>query len=113
MSLDITLKNNYCKHCNRSDEVYEDNITHNLGKMAEEAGIYKILWRPEEIGAKKAINIIVSLQIGLETLKTDPKRFKQFNAEDGWGKYENFVSFVEKYLVACKENPEAIIEVSR
>ena len=33
---------------------YSANITHNLGKMAEEAGIYKHLWRPEEIGITKA-----------------------------------------------------------
>jgi hypothetical protein len=26
--------------------VYNANITHNLGKMAEKAGLYETLWRP-------------------------------------------------------------------
>lgn len=32
-----------------SSEVYEANITHNLNKMAQEAGIYTALWRPSEL----------------------------------------------------------------
>lgn len=30
-----------------------------------------------------------------------------------WGHYEGLVSFVERYLNACIENPEAIVKVSR
>lgn len=32
-----------------SNEVYSANITHNLGRMAAEAGIYEALWRPGEL----------------------------------------------------------------
>jgi hypothetical protein len=42
----------------RSNEVYSANITHNLGKMADEAGVYEALWRPEEIGVKTAFDLI-------------------------------------------------------
>jgi hypothetical protein len=31
-----------------SETVYSANITHNLGKMAEEAMLYNCLWRPDE-----------------------------------------------------------------
>jgi hypothetical protein len=37
-------------------EVFDYNITHNLGEMAKAAGIYMELWRPEEIGIIKANN---------------------------------------------------------
>ena len=37
MSLDVTLRDD------AGDELYRRNITHNLGKMAQEAGIYKCL----------------------------------------------------------------------
>ena len=40
------------------EQMYEANITHNLGKMTVEAGIYKALWRPEEIEAVYAKDII-------------------------------------------------------
>jgi len=32
-----------------SEEIYSANITHNLGKMANKAGIYEALWRPGEL----------------------------------------------------------------
>ena len=96
-----------------NEEVYWANITHNLGKMAGEAGIYEALWRPKEIGKAKASEIVEILEKGLADLKSRPKHFETFNSPNGWGMYEDFVTFVEKYLEACKEYPDAIIEASR
>lgn len=95
------------------ETVYDANITHNLGKMAGEAGIYEALWRPEEIGKEKASEIVELLEKGLSDLKERPDYFEQFNASNRWGLYKHFVQFVEKYLEACKEYPDAKIEVSR
>jgi hypothetical protein len=53
------------------------------------------------------------LEAGLAKLKADPAHFAKFNAENGWGLYEHFVPFVENYLAACKEHPEAEVSVSR
>jgi hypothetical protein len=94
-----------------SCEVYSANITHNLGAMAKEAGIYKHLWCPEEIGITKAHELIIPLTNGLHKLKNDPAKFQAFNAKNGWGLYEHFVPFVERYLNACKEYPESTISV--
>ena len=107
MSLDVYLEEV------RPSEVYWANITHNLGKMAGEAGIYEALWRPEEIGITKAGQLIEPLQAGLAKLKADPAHYEQFNAPNGWGLYKHFVPFVEKYLAACEENPDATVRVSR
>jgi len=95
------------------EQVYWANITHNLGEMASEAGIYESLWRPEEIGKTKASEIIELLEKGLSDLKARPEHFETFNSPNGWGMYKHFVPFVEDYLKACKEYPDAIIEVSR
>lgn len=107
MSLDV-----YLTHT-QPTTVYDANITHNLGKMADEAGIYKHLWRPDEIGITKAEQLIEPLRSGLALLKSDPERFKKFDAENGWGLYIHFVPFVEKYLQACEEYPDAEVSVSR
>jgi hypothetical protein len=96
-----------------NETVYDANITHNLSEMAFEAGIYEALWRPEEIGKTKASEIIELLEKGLTDLKVRPKHFDKFNSPNGWGMYEHFVPFVEKYLNACKEFPNAEISVSR
>lgn len=93
--------------------VYSANITHNLNKMADAAGIYRHLWRPEELGITKAKELIEPLHNGLEKLKEDPARFDQLNPSNGWGTYAGLVSFVENYLAACIKHPEAIIRVSR
>lgn len=107
MSLDVALV------AVRPVDVFEWNVTHNLNKMAAEAGLYKALWYPEELNYKYGRDLIAPLSAGLTLLKSDPERFKKFNPENGWGNYEGLVRFVEKYLDACEENPEAEIWVSR
>lgn len=95
------------------ERVYSANITHNLGRMAREANIYMALWRPEEIGITHAHQLIEPLTAGLELLRSDPVHYKQFNPENGWGNYDNLVSFTEQYLEACEEYPQAEVGVSR
>jgi len=93
--------------------IYSSNITHNLGKMASEAGLYAYLWRPDENGITEAAQLIGPLKTGLELLRSDPGRFKTFNPENGWGDYDGLVNFVVAYLAACEEFPFASVEVSR
>lgn len=107
MSLDVTLT------AVRETSVFDYNITHNLETMAKEAGIYKHLWRPEEIGITMAKQLIEPLTTGLELLRSDPERFKKLNPENGWGSYTGLVDFVEQYLIACRKNPDGVISVSR
>ena len=95
------------------DEVYERNITHNLNKMAGEAGIYKHLWSPGELGITKAGELIDPLREGLALLKSDPERFKAFNPTNGWGNYDGLVNFVEEYQAACVRYPAAEIGISK
>ena len=97
----------------RKRTVYSANITHNLNKMADAAGIYMHLWRPEEIGITKAAQLIIPLREGVNRLNADPVKFRQYNSPNGWGMYEHFVPFVEQYLAACEENPDAEVSVSR
>lgn len=105
MSLDISLVRN------QPTTVYSSNITHNLTRMADEAGIYKHLWEPEENSYTLASQLIGPLENALTLLKSDPERFKKYNAPNNWGVYEDFVNFIEKYLDACKQYPNATIEI--
>jgi len=90
-------------------EVFEGNITHNLVDMAEKAGLYYCIWRPEEQGIKIAKDLIDPLERGLKDLTDKPEKYKLYNPPNGWGSYETLVSFIDRYLAACKENPEAEI----
>ena len=96
-----------------TNEVYSANITHNLGGMAEAAGIYMHLWRPEEIGITHAMQLVAPLAEGLARLKESPETYIQYNSPNGWGLYEHFVPFVENYLMACIANSRSTVRVSR
>lgn len=124
MSLDISLYStaktiHRCPECDDTHtckqrvEIFTWNITHNLGEMADEAGIYEVLWRPENVFAKSASQLIAPLRLGLTELKNNPDYYKGFNPSNGWGDYEGLVECIEKYLEACIKNPEAEVCVSR
>lgn len=96
-----------------SNEVYSRNITHNLGKMADAAGVYDCMWRPDEHGITHARQLIDQLTLGLARLRSDPDHFKVHNPSNGWGKYEGLVAFVADYLEACKRHPDATVYACR
>jgi hypothetical protein len=116
MSLDIYLEEM------QPVSVYDSNITHNLGKMAEQVTIewdgkthtlYEVLWRTDELGFTKAHEIAELLDIGWNILLADPAYYKEFNPPNGWGSYEQLCNFVYNYRNACWNNPEALIRISR
>lgn len=115
MSLDIslyvkaTIGHKQIEH----HEVHEQNITHNLTAMASEAGIYKCVWRPDENGVEYAWQLTEPLTEAIADMKARPEHYEQFNAPNGWGLYKHFLHWLEKLLSACKEWPEARIEVCR
>lgn len=104
MSLDISL------YESKEVAVFDINITHNLARMANEAGLYRALWKPEDMAVSRAKELTPFLEAGLKRLKEDPVHFKRFNPKNGWGDYEGLVKVVEAYLRACKNNPDARIE---
>lgn len=107
MSLDVYLR------AVRPMTVFDANYTHNCSTMAQEAGIYQHVWRPDEIGITQAGQLIAPLAAGIALMKAEPERFKALNPENGWGSYDTFLPWLERYLDACRENPDALVEVSR
>lgn len=107
MSLDIDL------YAVRRTCVHDANITHNLGEMAEAAGIYGCLWRAPENGFTTASQLIEPLADGIAKMKADPGHFEQFNAKNGWGLYRHFLPWLEDLLAVCIANPDAEIVTSR
>jgi len=104
MNLDFGL------YYDEDDNVFAANITHNLGRMAKECGVYLALWRPEELLATHARHITDILEAGLARLEDGGAlSYVEFSPKNGWGDYGSFVDFVRKVLDACKNNPNAKI----
>ena len=119
MSLDVNLIRVKTLECDCGtvheidrENVYWANITHNLTAMTTDAGIYYELWRPSEIGITKAHQLIEPLREGVKNMMQFSTRLKEFSASNGWGTYEQFVPWVQQYLDACIEYPDALIEIS-
>lgn len=96
-----------------TDVVWQGNITHNLGPMAEAAGIYQMLWQPEELNITHAKQLIEPLTMALALLLKEPEKFEKYNPENKWGNYFVFTKFVTTYLAACSTYSEATISISR
>lgn len=107
MSLDISLSKVM------ETEIFSTNITHNLIRMAEEAGIYGAVWRPEENGIESAGQLIPILEAGIDRMLADPEKYKKHSASNGWGTYEQFLPWLRELLSACKGNPDATVRASR
>jgi hypothetical protein len=98
----------------QKEPVFHANITHNLNKMADEAGIYYHLWRPDEIGITKAKELIRPLKKARELMiEKGRQHWVQFEPSNKWGTYEGFMSFIVAVIAACEEYPEADVNVSR
>jgi hypothetical protein len=140
MSLDVTLYRNYHVSYDEGktlepqrEFLYSSNITHNLGKMADAAGLYEALWRPyqlkegydipeddykaeweyEDANPVRAYEISPIIEKGLEDMKKRPKHYEKFNSSNGWGMYHDFVPWIEQYLEALKKYPESFVECDR
>lgn len=93
--------------------VFEANITHNLVDMASAAGVYGVLWRPEENGVRVAGDMVPQLVRGVRLLEGDPDFFRRFDAANGWGRYDNLLRFVRDVLGHCVECPGSVPVASR
>lgn len=117
MSLDVNLirKEPLCTACGRGGQeeyVYDANITHNLHMMATQADL-ECVWNPEEFGITTAAQMIAPLEAGIARMRTDPDSFRQLEPDNKWGTYDDFLPWLEQYLQACKDYPEAEVRASR
>jgi hypothetical protein len=94
-------------------EVFWQNITHNLGKMAGECGLYEPMWRPDAHGWTRARDLIEPLKNGLAELQSNPEHYKQFDPPNGWGDYQLLLEVAALYLAACMKWPDATVRVWR
>lgn len=104
MSLDINLT------ATIETEVVDKNITHNLSTMWKQAGVYEALY---ESKGKTAKDVLPILKQGLEKMVQQPSYFKQFNASNGWGKYEDAINFLVELIEEFEKFPDGVIGIRR
>ena len=61
----------------------------------------------------KAKQIAIPLTKALIYINTHEKELSEYNPENGWGSYYSLKDFVEQYLIACCDYPNARIKICR
>jgi hypothetical protein len=98
----------------RTFTIFEASYTHNCNLMAEAAGLYTYVWRPDECeDVWVAGDLIEPLRHGIRLMEDEPDRFIALNPSNGYGSYDTFLPWLRRYLEACIENPKATIYASR
>lgn len=108
--MDVYLQ---CHHCGSEIVGGNHNVTHNLTAIADKVGLYKPLWRPEEVGITKAKDLIPLLITGIQSLNEGATELKKLEPENGWGTLPGFISFCQNLLKDCVDHPEAEVIVCR
>lgn len=117
MSLDIDfyLTTTTLKGESKQTIVGEFNWTHNLGDMAEAANIRQLLWLQRtkyDHAVYQAYQIYAELRPALQHMKENPEFYKQFDSENGWGIYDDFIPILDDLLKVCEDYPTANVRVS-
>ena len=94
-------------------EVFTANDGGEFYWISEWAGIYEVLWEPEESGVERAVQLIEPLKNALTRLRSNPEKFRSMNVlfPGRWDTYCEFVPWVEAYLQACEKWPQAKVSV--
>ena len=84
------------------------NITHNVARMWDKAGVYNALYKSQGVVAGETIP---ALRAGLAHMEDHADEYTVFNPENGWGSYDGALRFLRSWLQHCVENPKATIGV--
>ncbi len=66
----------------------------------------------KEFSGEPAAIVGANVASALERMRTDPPRFKAFDAPNGWGTYDQLLPQLEAFVRACAEYPNAIVDVT-
>lgn len=116
MSLDISMIFDECPRCGEDVEPIDvGNITHNLTEMAEAAGLYEAMWRPEDIkaGVVTGRDVLPLLEDGIAWLVAHKEEAEKLNPENGWGDYDCLLATARAYRDVCRQYPGGRISVGR
>ena len=90
-----------------SAEVWSRNITSNLSRMWNEAGVPLHEWDGLEAGT-----CWPNLDTALTFMQSKPEAFKELNPPNGWGDYDGCVDFLLELRNVCKQHPRCTLRVS-
>lgn len=115
MSLDLyiseAIKCEQCGHLNAGGpQVFERNITHNVVRMWDKAGVYDALYMSD---GKRCGDYLPALEGGVDSFHRYFAEYEDLNPANGWGSAQAALEFLVALLVAVREHPDGYFRVSK
>lgn len=101
MSYDVSLKYGDL-------ELELGNYTYNCSKMFYQGTDVGL----NQLNGMKAKEAYPILKERFDYMRDNPEEMKKLNPPNGWGSYDSFLDYIGRITVACRKNPDAILEVS-
>jgi hypothetical protein len=94
--------------------VWQHHLTPCVKEMVIESGLQEVTWGLyERDGWGRPEKLVPTLEKALNELKSHPDRFIPLQKDIGIAStYKGLIGFVESYLQACRDYPEARIGIS-
>lgn len=89
---------------------FNTNITYNLSKMFTTAFNTGEYWL-DELEGRKGFEVIELLTNAIIRMVKDPDHFKQFDAPNGWGTFNDALPWLIQLKEECVKNPNDEIEL--
>lgn len=86
------------------------NITHNVSRMWDKAGVYECLYNWH---GRKAEELIEPLSNAIQDMLIKPREYETLNPKNGWGDFIGAKEFLRKVVDCCSEHPKCIIHISK
>lgn len=105
MSLDLFISPDPCKHCGRGEDRLEFNCTYNLSPMwyaifPGDDGMVQI----DGLTGQEAIHKILT---AINEMTDREEEMRELEPENGWGSYDEFLSFLRNLAEACIKYPNS------
>ena len=84
------------------------NYTYNCAEMFSRGSGMSL----NRLNGMKASEAIAILEKGWLNMANKPEEMKTLAPENGWGTYQGFKNYIKNILEACKDNPDATLEVN-
>ena len=108
MSYDIHLRAKVEGIDEYVDVAYGNNITWNVHELIKKSSGWKI---KNEANDGLAEDIGYKCSVGIKELETNPKKYKRYESQNGWGTIPDTINFFQELLKVCKEYPYAYVFV--
>lgn len=119
MSYDIWLTAGACRDERPGNYTYNVDAMFALALGEPDAGVRGgvdvVLRRVEpalgRFRDKRAGDCVSSLDAAVAAMRANPTAYTKLNPASGWGNYEGALGYLEAFRDACRDSPDAIVEM--